>query len=278
MAFCTSCGAQVNGAFCNQCGTPVGQQAAAAPPPPPPLPAAATPMPGAYAQPAYGQPVPMPPVQARKTSPIVWILVGIFAFIVICGIIAVSALGMFVHHVARNPAAAIARMAALANKDVEVVNENEGNGTITLRDKHTGKIVTMSFDDAKNGKFSFSAQDDNGKTATMEFGGGPAKFPSWVPKYPGSEAMGTFSVKGTDNNGSGQGGNFTYSTSDSPSKVLQFYQDKAKDLGLKVNLTTTTGEGGMIVATEEPENRSLTVIVGEDSGKTTVNVTYGEKR
>jgi hypothetical protein len=233
----------------------------------------------AYGQPAYGQPVPMPPAAARKTSPVVWIVLGIVGLFLLCGILAIGAFGLFVHHVARNPAAAVARMMALANKDVDVVNENDGAGTITLRDKRTGKLVTMSFDDVRNGKLRFSAEDDNGKTATMEFGGGPAKFPSWVPKYPGSEtAMGTFSVKGADSNGQGEGGNFTYTTSDSPTKVLDFYQSKMKDLGMKVALTTTTSEGGMVVATEEPENRSLTVIVGGDSGKTTVNVTYGEKR
>ena len=72
MPFCTTCGANVTGAFCNQCGTPAA--GVAAPPPPP-----ATPYPPAgaatYAQPGASGVTPA----ARKTSPIVWVLV-IFGF------------------------------------------------------------------------------------------------------------------------------------------------------------------------------------------------------
>lgn len=77
--------------------------------------------------------------------------------------------------------------------------------------------------------------------------------PSWVPKYPGAVNTGVFSAKGTDNNGRGEGGSFTFTTSDPPRKVLDFYRDKAGELGLKVNMNTETGSGGMIVAAEEDE-------------------------
>jgi hypothetical protein len=274
MAFCTSCGATVTGAFCNQCGTPAS--AAAAPPPgampPGPIP------PGA---------MPPPVVVARKTHPIVWVLValaGVFVLFIV-GMIGVSALvfhkarqaGLDTDMIRRNPAAAIARMAAMANKDVEIVNEDDRTGNMTLRDRRTGKTVTMSFDQMKHG-IRFSADDDNGKTAVMEFGGGTAKLPMWVPNYPGTTGQATFSVRGSDNNGDAQGGNYTFTTDDSPSKVMSFYQDKTKEAGMKVNVTASTSEGGMIVATEESNRRSLTVVVGSDSSKTTVNVTYADKR
>jgi len=268
MAFCTACGATVTGAFCNQCGTPAS--AAAAAPGTPGVP------PGA-----------MPPPVARKTSPIVWVLValaGIFVLFIV-GMLGVGALVVHKAHQAgldtdlmrRNPAAAIARMAAMANKDVDIVREDDNAGTITLRDRHTGKVVTMSFDQMKHG-IRFSADDDNGKTAVMEFGGETAKLPSWVPEYPGSHGQSTFSMRGADGNGGGVGGNFTFTTSDSPSRVMTFYEDKAKDLGMKVNVTAATGEGGMIVATEEGGSRSLTIVVGGDSSKTAVNVTYSDKK
>jgi hypothetical protein len=231
--------------------------------------------------------MPPPAVGARKTHPIVWVLValaGIFVLFII-GMIGVGALvvhkarqaGLDTDLMRRNPAAAIARMAAMANKDVDIVNEDDRAGNITLRDRRTGKTVTMSFDQVKNG-IRFSADDDNGKTAVMEFGGGAAQLPGWVPNYPGSTGQATFSMRGSDANGSGQGGNYTFTTPDSPTKVMSFYQDKARDLGMKVNVTATTSEGGMIVATEEPGNRSLTVVVGSDSSKTTVNVTYADKK
>ena len=273
MAFCTSCGAQVTGAFCSKCGAPASASAASAgtavPTPPP---AGSTPMPPAPA--------------ARGTSPWIWVLAAVGGFIILC-FIGAMALGAFVFHKAkeagldtdlirRNPAAAVARMAALANKDVEIVSENDRDGTITLRDRHSGKEVTMSFDQVKHG-IRFTADDDNGKTAMLDIGG-EGKLPGWIPKYPGSDVQATFHARGADTSNEGEGGNFTFTTSDDPSRVLSFYEEKAKDLGLKVNLTASSADGGTIIATEDHEKRMLTVMVGRDSGQTTVNVTYGEKR
>lgn len=274
MAFCTNCGANVTGAFCSQCGTPASAAGQAAPAAP-----AAGPIPAAA--------MPMPSPGARRTHPIVWVLValaGVFLLFVIGGI-AISALVIHKAHQAgldtdlmrRNPAAAVARMAAMANRNVEILGEDDRNGTITLRDRHTGKTVTMSFDQVKNG-IRFTADDDNGKTAELQIGGGAAKLPLWVPKYPGSDEQATFSVKGSDENGAGQGGNYTFTTTDSPSQVMSFYQDKVRDLRMETKVTASTGDGGTIVATEEPGTRTLTVVVGRDAAHTTVNVTYADKR
>ena len=62
--------------------------------------------------------------------------------------------------------------------------------------------------------------------------------------------------------------------------MKEFYQNKFKELGMKVNLETNSDEGGMLIATDEgtADKRSLTVVVADDhSGLTTVNVTYGLK-
>jgi hypothetical protein len=177
----------------------------------------------------------------------------------------------------RNPGMAVSKMIAAANPDAEVVSTDENQGTITIRDKKTGKVVTMTFDQAKNGQFKISAQGDDG-TATMEIGAGAGKLPSWVPNYPGSTAQSTFNVSGVGNNGSGDGGNFTFTTKDPASKALAFYQDKAKEMGMKVNLNSTTDQGGMIIAADDDSKRTLTVVVGGGSGDTTVNVTYAQKK
>lgn len=279
MAFCSNCGAQVSGAFCNQCGTPAS--APGGMPAPPPAMQQAPP-----AQP--GMMMPPPAVAgARKTSPIVWILVVVLG-IFLLGILGVLGTGFFVAHklhqagidsdtIRRNPAAVAARIAALAGNQ-DIVSEDDNAGTITLRDRQTGKTVTMSFDQAKGGKFSFTAQGDDGKTATMEFGGGSGKLPSWIPSYPGSSPQFNITARGDSSDGAGEGGNFTFTTSDPAARVLSFYQEKAKDMGMRVNLTTTTSDAGMVIASDDSNNRSLTAIVGNDSGKTTVNVTYGAKR
>jgi hypothetical protein len=242
-------------------------------------------MPGA--PPAVGYQAAQP--VKRGTSPIVWVLVVILGLFVLGGIAVVGA-GFFVVHkikqagvdpdlMRRNPGLAVSKMIAAANPNVEVMSTNDGAGTITIRDKQTGKIVTMSFDEARNGKFKFSAEGDDGKTATMEFGAGAtAKLPSWIPSYPGSNPQGTFSAKGSDDNGQGEGGMFTFTTKDDPAKVMQFYQDKGKDLGMKVTMNTTLGDGGMVVLADEDTKRSLQITVGKNSDGTGVAVTYGAKK
>ncbi|HUB78477.1 MAG TPA: zinc ribbon domain-containing protein [Bryobacteraceae bacterium] len=134
----------------------------------------------------------------------------------------------------------------------------------------------VSFDRNGNGAITLHARDRNGN-AVMEIGG-KGKLPSWVPVYPGSESRATFSIRGTGSDG-GEGGNFTFTTPDDPDRVKTFYSDKIRDLGMKVNVDTSTPEGGMIVAAEEgADQRSLSIVVGGGhSGETTVNVTYGRK-
>jgi hypothetical protein len=122
--------------------------------------------------------------------------------------------------------------------------------------------------------FAIKARGDDGKDASVQFGGSIGKLPSWVPAYPGADPKGTFSVK----SGNGEGGNFTFTTSDDTDKVKAFYADKCKDLGMKTNLETTTSDGAMFVAADENgDKRSLTVVIGKSGRETTVNVTYGLK-
>ena len=234
-------------------------------------------------QPAPGF-VPAP----RKTSPIVWVLAIVLGLFVL-GFIGVVGTGYFLVHkarqagldpalISRNPGLAMAKLVTAVNPDAEVIRTDDSTGTITVRDRTSGKVMTFSFDDVRNGKFNMKVQGDDGKTATVEVGGADAKLPSWVPSYPGSTAQGTFSVTGTSNDGSGEGGNFTFTTPDPASKVMTFYQDKTREMGMKANLTTNTPDGGMLIAANEDNQRSLTVVLAKGSPDTTVNITYAGKK
>jgi len=213
----------------------------------------------------------------------VWILVVVAGLFVLGGI-AVVGTGLFVAHkvrqagfdpelMQRNPGLAVAKMVTAFNPDAEVLHTDDGAGTITVRDRKSGKVVTLNFDDVKNGRFHFSAQDENGKTATMEFGGSASKLPSWIPAYPGSNPEGAITASGND----GEGGMFGFKTSDAPAKVLQFYQDKFKEMGMQATTVTSTEEGGMVNGGDEANHRSLNVVVSKSGGETSVAVTYGKK-
>jgi len=227
-----------------------------------------------------------PPVVVKKgLGPVAWVLI-ILGCLFLFGFIGIVGTGLFIAHkvkqagldpvlMSRNPGLALGKLVAAANPDAEVVNTDDSAGTMTIRDRKTGKVMKFSFDDIRNGKFNMKVEGDDG---TVSIGASTdAKLPSLVPDYPGSKAAANFAITGKANNGEGEGGNFTFTTSDPADKVMSFYQDKVKDLGMKMTLTTNTPEGGMFVATDEVKERSLTVVVGRSGAETTVNLTYGVK-
>lgn len=277
MPFCSTCGANVNGAFCPQCGTPVS---VAQPPQQPNIPPAQ-----AYApqpmQPGAGMGLP-PAGPRRGMNPVILVLLVVFGLILV-GIAGLVGFGVFAARAIRNnPGAVVARIIAAGNPNLEVLNTDNGAGTITIRDRRSGQQSTITFDQARNGRFSITANDDHGGNATMQFGGGAAAndLPAWVPKYPGAVNTGVFSAHGTDanTNGKGEGGSFSFTTSDPARQVLDYYRNKVGDLGLKVNMNTDTGSGGMIVAAEEGGKRTLMAVANTSGGSTSVNITYGSKQ
>src|SRR5579862_809925 len=215
-------------------------------------------------------PPPAPLSPPQKSNVLKWVLIGIGACFMLM-VVAVVGIGMFVAHKAkqagldpdlikRSPALAAAKLMVAANPDVEMVSADEGKQVMTVRDKKTGKVYTMSFDDAKNGKFTM--KEDGKATLTV---GGKAKVPSWVPDYPGSDPQGAFSAQGED----GAGGTFTFKTKDSSDKVIKFYQDQFQASGLNVttNITNQNGQSaaGMLGAQDEAKKHTVTVKIGRAS-------------
>ena len=270
MAFCTRCGADVTGkSFCVQCGNAVASATAQAPP-------ALSP--------------------AKKTNPILWIVLGILGLFVLAGVVVTSA-GLFLaHKVAQNPAMAMAKILTAANPDVEVLSTDEGRNTITLRDKKTRETVTMNFDDVKKGKIVFKG---NGQEATIQargdggngtleissgdgkvkFGAGSAaKLPDWAPVYPGVTPETTFSMQAA----AADGGTFQFTTKDPAKSVLSYYEQSLKRGGFQIsaNFTGDAGgsSGGMLSAENPDAKRSVVVTVGSENGATTVNVVFGTKK
>src|SRR5712692_533464 len=229
----------------------------------PPVPPAGPPAPG---QPA----APVPP---KKSNALLWILAGIGGFVLLIILVVAAGIFFFVHKakqagldpdlLKKNPALAAAKLAVAVNPDVEMVSTDEGKGEITIRDKKTGKVYSMSFEDAKNGKFTMK---ENGKEAvtitggpggtvemksadgTIKIGGGNVTVPAWVPDYPGSQAQSSFTSQTKD----GDASSYQFKTKDPSDKVVKFYADGFKNQGMKVtsNITSQNGasSGGMLVA------------------------------
>ena len=282
MAFCQNCGAQTSGEFCTACGAHA--KTSNAPLAAAPNAAAATP---------------------RKTSPILWILVAVLGLFVLFGIAVVGSGLYFVHKAKQagldpelmrnNPGLATAKLLAATNPDLEVVSSDDGRGVVTIRQRSTGKTMTVTFDDMKQGKFTF--REDGKDAVTLEAHGGgdtgslqmksgsesltmgasQATMPAWIPPYPNSKPTSTFSV----NSKQGNSASFQFQTTDDSKDVVAFYERELKQTGFRINATTTsesgTSSGGLVSADDAANKRTVLVTVGTGNKGTTVSVTYSQK-
>lgn len=256
-------------------------------PPPPPVPQAPV------------QPAAMPAPTPKKTSPLVWVLVGCGVIVLL--VVLVLAVGGFIigkkvkdfaKDAERNPAVAAAEMAVRFNPEIEVVDKDYDRGTITIRNKKTGEVLTMDAEDVKNGRIRFrnekgeemtfegKGEGDKGqfKMSTKEgevtFGAGAkADLPSWLPAYPGAETQGTYSGSDADS----VAGGYTFQTGDSVQEVLDFYKGKLQGEGLEVSTSTFQQDGRTAGGSATGTGGGREVHVGAmrgDDGRTAVTVTF----
>lgn len=220
----------------------------------------------------------------------VWIIAAIVGVSVLVGILFLGT-GLFVAYkvknagfdsrlAEKNPALAAAKVMVALNPNVEVVKVDEDRGLLTVRDKKTGKTITMDAAGITNGKLTFSDDSTNEK---FSFGtDSAAKLPAWLPSYPGSKPEGTFSMSGSDAANRSEGGAAHFKTSDAGAKVLTFYQQNLKSAGFKITSTFSgdSGEsrGGILTAEDTANRRTVMVTVSSASEGTDVSLTYGSKQ
>jgi hypothetical protein len=252
--------------------------------------------------PAFPPPnqAPLPP--GKKPNILIWILGGFVVLMI--GVTAMCGLGGYflmrkakqagfdTGLLSKNPAYATAKMVVTMNPALDTVSSDDSSGTITVREKKTGKTMTLKFDPDKK---TMVVTDENGKEATVKVTGdgdkgvvevqssdGTVKFgaagsnqmPAWMPVYPGSSPQGTFSAQTKDGNQS----TFTFKTGDAPTKVMSYYQDQLKAGGFTINMTTNTPQGGMVMAEDGGKTRSVMLTASGSGDRTDVSVTSIEKR
>jgi hypothetical protein len=242
-------------------------------------------------------PPPVGPATAKKTSPIVWILGGCFGLVVLGAVVG----GLIMYYVAhkakqfaKNPGYAVARMIAAANPDIDVLSTDEDKGTITVRDKKTGKTLTMNLADAQRGKFVFEQDGQkvaveahaDGNTGSLELksnegsmkfnsGAGADKLPEWLPGYPGAAPQGAVSMQSA----TGTSGSFHFTTKDSVQQVITYYEDALKKAGLKASTNVVHQNGtpglGFVTGEDSGSKRKAMVTVTATPDGTTVSVNFG---
>lgn len=234
------------------------------------------------------------PGPAKKSNALVWILIGCGGLAVI-GVIVFAVLGIFFFKKAKEtvekPTLAVAKVIEMTNPDVEVVSVDESKNLITLKDKKTGKTVTMNLDEASKGKITFEGE---GKKVTVESspesmkmetdewkmqagGQQSAKLPDWLPPYPGVENKVNYSAE--DDKGQILG--FGFVTGDPPDQVISFYEGALKKAGFKTQKITFQGgnsAGSSMTAEDPAQKRSVFLVAAVEGGRTQVSITLKMKK
>lgn len=198
-----------------------------------------------------------------------------------------------------NPAKAAAMMVLKFNPEVEIVKTDDARGEITVRNKKSGEVVTLSFEEAADGKFSLKnakgeevsidASDANGKggivmkgpDGEVVVGGTNATAiapPAWVPMYPNLQSQP--GGMRSERNGVVAGA-FAAETVDAGEQVKAFYEAKLKEAGFDTNVTTTgTGGGEFIIihGTKDDGKTEVSAVLSSKNGRTGVMINYEEKK
>jgi hypothetical protein len=250
---------------------------------------------------------PIPPPQnpvapPKKINPLVWILGGVavlfFGVMLTCGLVgflavrAVKNAGFDPELMKNNPGLAMAKMMTALHPDLERVSVNERAGTITMREKSTGKMVTFKFDPVKQSmvvtgedgsevKVTTSGDGKSG-SLTVQSSEGTLKIgatsgnvaPAWVPLYPDSTPENTSSAQTPQ----GDTSIFTFKTKDASDKVIAYFQDKLKAAGFTVTMASSGEQSGMVQAEDGDKKRSLLVSANSSSEGTQARVVASEKK
>lgn len=239
----------------------------------------------------YGQP-------PKKSNALKFIAIGCGSLFLI-GVIAFAGIYYYINKKVheygfdKNPEMAAARLLISANPDYELISSDDNTRTFTVKEKKTGKIVTLTFEkDArgnvviktkegdKEASVKINTDGDKGSVEISSPDGGKAKFgsgsagdlPSWVPKYPGVTPTGTYSTENAESEGKG----FNFSTSDSVQEVMSFYEKALKEQGFQVTTTKTQTngqDGGSVSGNDANYKRFVVASISTMDGKTTVFVT-----
>lgn len=193
----------------------------------------------------------------------------------------------------KNPTKAAATLLVKANPDLELVSSDDAKGEMTIKDKKTGEVTTMSFDQLSQGKFKVT--DAKGNETSIDASGagqgrmvfkGPegqtiingnateSALPAWVPSYPGAKSKeGGMRIEkeGTVS------GMVMAESPDGASKVKDYYDAKFKEGGFKVESSLANINGtdtAMVNGTKEDAKQKVGAIINTEGGKTTITLTY----
>lgn len=242
-----------------------------------------------------------PATQKKGLSPLAWVGIGCGALVVI-GLIGmailfamgVSWLGGKAQEFEENPAMASAKTMVTLNPELELVEADDAAGTLTVRNRDTGEVTTVSLDELEEGRITFKSDDgeevsvgleedaegggaftvrDKEGRATFRAGsGGEAEIPSWVPRYQGVAVEGTYFAQ---SDGEVNGG-FTFKSQDRVDDVVAWYEESLEGEGFEISGRSSYESGGTrgVNLSAEDGERQVSLMATTDGEATQGVVSY----
>ena len=236
------------------------------------------------------------PVQGKKGLPVLaWIAIGCGGIVVLGGIafmilgwLAVNKMKDVASEFEANPAKAAAEMVVRMNPDLEMVESDKDAETLTIREKSSGKVVTLDYQDIKEGRLSFESEDgrveitgqpqgDEGvMTITTGEGqtqiGGGGEIPDWVPAHPNTtERRSLMHSSGP----TGDTGHAAFTVDEGAAEVVAFYREELESAGYTVSTVAGSSAGGSVtVVSGQKDGANMTVSVSDKGDSTEVLVQY----
>jgi hypothetical protein len=201
-------------------------------------------------------------------------------------------------------------LAAAVHPGIEVVSKDKAADTITLRNKKTGETVTLDLNDLSTEKATQSmerfargiqgarasaaattpAAESDEEDAPAARSSSPAaaavssaraaaqaatlkKFPSFVPTYRGGQTM----EASINSFGALSIGSYTFSTTDAPNVVAEFYEKKLSGLGFTVltNASGSNDDGATASLIMQRPDPQAAVTVSAEAADSKTHVTVG---
>jgi len=193
-----------------------------------------------------------------------------------------------------SPQMTAAKMIVRLHPDIEQVSEDEEAGTITIREKKSGREITVNLKEIEEGKFSFdtdeghveiSADEDgadgqlkiSSEKGTMVFGrGAEGGYPEWLPIPEGMQGNGQYMM---DDDGAKKGA-VTLSGDLSIEKIKAYYEKALKDEGFEVQKNSFSHEKQSMTVLQgnhADKGRSLTVTIVVDENGLSTTLAYQEE-
>jgi len=240
------------------------------------------------------------PAQGKKGLPVLaWIAIGCGGILVLSGIgfafvgwLAMSKMKDVASDFEDNPTRAAAELVVRMNPDLEMVESDDDAGTITVREKSSGKVVTMNYEDIEEGRISFESEEgrveitgqpqggEGGMTITTDEGetriGGGGEIPDWVPAHPATTTRQSL-LRSTGP--TGDTGQATFTVDADADAVAAFYKAALEKAGYTVSVTTySSDEGSVSVVSGQQDGGSIIASVNDKEGRAEVAVQYNRER